>query len=73
MRQETRDKRQEDKRNEGKILALVFSCGSIRMKFDGLKGGDERRARTHDKGNQKLQTKYVRGGDGFFGTSTLEF
>ena len=60
MRQETRDKRQEDKRNEGKILALVFSCGSIRMKFD-------------DKGNQKLQTKYVRGGDGFFGTSTLEF
>ena len=28
---------------------------------------------THEKGNQKQQTKYVRGGDGFFGTSTLEF
>ena len=54
----------------------LANSAQCRMTCDGLKEGEDERggsARTRDKGNQKQQTKYVRGGDGFFGTSTLEF
>ena len=57
---------------------LANRSAQCRMTFDGLKeegrwGWERRSPRTHDKGNKKQETKYVRGGDGFFGTSTLEF